>query len=302
MLPVMLERQGWVGTHRWGIRVASRVAGLICLWVLYSLQATAQILTDVPAQAAGLEIVQRLGEGVPLDLKFWTESGQRKSLRELVPSDRPWLLTLNYSDCPGLCVVQLDAVSEVLGQVKTVRLGEDFHILTVSIDPRDDAERIGGMARKHRGRLPEWHRVEGWSFLRGDQEDILALAEGVGFKYRYDSKSGQFSHGPMLAFISPRGTITRYVNSVSYEPETFRLAVVEASEGVVGSPFDGFLLWCFHYDPMANRYSADARKLLSVAAGAFVLLMVAGVAPFWLTRSRRPEANLAARDAGDSSI
>ncbi len=279
-----------------------RSAAIVCLLAGTLQPAAAQILTDVPPQAAGLEILQRLGEAVPLDLKFWTEAGERKSLRDLVPSNRPWMLTLNYSDCPGLCVVQLDAVGDVLGQVKTLRLGEDFHILSISIDPREDSERLGGMARRHRGRLPEWHRAEGWQFLRGDQQSILELAEAVGFKYRYDAASGQFSHGPMLAFISPRGVITRYVNSVSYEAETFRLAVVEASEGVVGSPFDGFLLWCFHYDPMANRYSADARKLLSVAAGAFLLLVVAGVAPFWLTRSRRPEAAPAVRVAKESSI
>jgi protein SCO1 len=298
----MLERQMGRVICRRLASGALRGVVVVGLLVLAPRPVAAQLLTDVPPQAAGLEIVQRLGESVPRDLKFWTESGELKALREVVPSDRPWLLTLNYSDCPGLCVVQLDAVSEVLGQVKTLRLGEDFHILSISIDPRDDAERLGGMGRRHRGRLPEWHQVEGWQFLRGDQRSILELAESVGFKYRFDAASGQFSHGPMLAFISPRGVITRYINSVSYEADTVRLAIVEASEGLVGSPFDGFLLWCFHYDPMANRYSADARKLLTVAAGAFVLMMVAGVAPFWLTRSRRPGEASAVGNAGDSSI
>ncbi len=88
----------------------------------------------------------------------------------------------------------------------------------------------------------------------------------------------------MAAAISPTGKITRYQYTIDFEPATFRLALVEASEGKIGTSFDQILLWCMHYDPNANRYSADARKLLSVVAGLFVLAMVGLLAPFWFSK------------------
>ncbi len=75
----------------------------------------------------------------------------------------------------------------------------------------------------------------------------------------------------MAVAISPKGKITRYLYDVAFDPATMKMALLEASEGKIGTPLDSFVLWCMQYDANENRYSADAKKLLSLAAGAFVV-------------------------------
>jgi protein SCO1/2 len=93
--------------------------------------------------------------------------------------------------------------------------------------------------------------------------------------------------------------MTRYLYEMGYTGNTLKMAIIEAGEGRVGSSMDMIALWCAHYDPLENRYSADARRLLSFAAGAFVLVGLAGLLPFWLTRqSKRKHSEVLA--AGES--
>jgi protein SCO1/2 len=42
---------------------------------------------------------------------------------------KPMVMTLNYSDCPGLCVAQLDMLVETLRGLNGGGIGEDFEIL-----------------------------------------------------------------------------------------------------------------------------------------------------------------------------
>jgi protein SCO1/2 len=65
------------------------------------------------------------------------------------------------------------------------------------------------------------------------------------------------------------------------------MATVEAGEGRVGSSMDMVALWCVHYNPMENRYSASARQILSVVAGIFVTVGLMISIPFWLVRKGR---------------
>ena len=58
------------------------------------------------------------------------------------------------------------------------------------------------------------------------------------------------------------------------------------SMGKIGSSLDAFVLWCSHYDPYENRYSASARMLMSVCAGGFVVVGMVGLLPFWISGRR----------------
>ena len=57
-----------------------------------------------------------------------------------------------------------------------------------------------------------------------------------------------------------------------------RYAIVEASNGNVGSPVDALLLYCFHYDPMTGRYGVAIIRVIRLAAGATVLGLVTFIA------------------------
>jgi protein SCO1/2 len=68
---------------------------------------------------------------------------------------------------------------------------------------------------------------------------------------------------------------------VEFRPRDLRLALVEASEGRVGSLADRLLLTCFQYDPALGRYTPAVNAalrllgLLTVAVlGGFILSSV----------------------------
>ena len=47
-----------------------------------------------------------------------------------------------------------------------------------------------------------------------------------------------------------------------YDPSTLRLALTEAKEGKYRSTIDEVLLFCFHYDPQAGRYTLAATNIM----------------------------------------
>ncbi|MGC4081110.1 MAG: hypothetical protein QM736_03105 [Vicinamibacterales bacterium] len=51
-----------------------------------------------------------------------------------------------------------------------------------------------------------------------------------------------------------------------------KFAMVEASEGRVGSMVDNLLLYCYHYDPMTGRYGIYIMRALRIAGVATVLM------------------------------
>ena len=65
------------------------------------------------------------------------------------------------------------------------------------------------------------------------------------------------------------------MNDVQFEPRDLRLALIEASEGAIGSPMEKFALFmCYRYDPDANSYVASARKVMRL--GGLVTVIAVG--------------------------
>lgn len=244
----------------------------------------AQILTDVPENAQTIKVDEKLGLDVPKDLTFVDQNGEPTSFAKLCDGKRPVILTLNYSECPGLCVAQLDGLTEGLTEMFGLALGHDFQMVSVCIDPRDTPEKAAKFKSRYATKLSREHNPRSWHFLTSDAKTIKKMTEAVGFGYSYDPNGNRFNHASVAILLSPSGKITRYLYSVRFEPETLKLSLVEAGEGKIGTTADQILLWCFHYDPSANRYSADAKRILAFAAGAFVLIGSGVLIPFWFSR------------------
>lgn len=243
-----------------------------------SCQAHGQLLADeLPAELDGVGIVQRLDAPVPLDLEFVDHVGQPVSLGSLINGERPVILTLNYYNCPMLCSLTLNGMVDGLRDVE-LGLGTDYDIVTVSINPTEGPE-LAAQNRKGYLALLGHDVPEGaWSFLTGTQESIESLAKAVGFGYRFDERSGEYAHTASITFVTPDGRISKYMNDVVFPSRDLRLAIVDASQGKVGSLIDTLLLFnCFQWDPEAGSYVASAWKIMRLGAALTVLLIVAGV-------------------------
>jgi protein SCO1/2 len=236
----------------------------------------------------GVEIVQKLDSQIPLETRFRDDRGRDIKLGQLFSGERPVLLSLNYSDCPMLCQLQLNGLVDALGRMKWLP-GREFEIVSVSINPLETPTRAR-QAKQHYVKLyGKPQSADGWHFLTGDKNSIDTLAEAVGFGYRYVPERQEYAHAAALMVCTPGGRVSRYLFDVTYDPGTLKLSLVEAGEGKIGSPLDQFLLFCFHYDAEAGKYGPAARQMMKVFGGLTLAALLIGLVPVWLRhRHRRP--------------
>jgi protein SCO1/2 len=269
-------------------RLQSASAGRVALVVLVAILSSslyAQRASDPAPLPGKVSIAQKLNSQIPLDLQFRNENGRVVRLRELFGKGRPVLLNFVYFRCPMLCPMTLEGTTTSLTQLK-YDIGEEFDVITVSIDPRDKAEDAAKMKEKYVRRYGRLASAPGWHFLTAHETAIKRLTEAVGFQYAYDSRTDQFAHGAALLVCTPDGRTSRYFYGFEYKPRDLRMAIVEASEGKVGTAVDQILLLCFHYDASTGKYTRNA-MLFARAGGVTTLLALGGFIVVMIRKERR---------------
>jgi protein SCO1 len=246
-----------------------RLLGLLGFWP--ALAPAAQ----QPALLQQIDVVEKLGDRAPLDLPFTDAQGQPFTLRQLASERRPTLLVLGYPRCPQLCSLLLSGIVRALGNSALV-IGRDFRAVDVSIDPSETTEDAAEQQRGQLQALGQGATPESWPFVHGREPEIRALAEAVGFQYAYDPQSRQFAHDAAAFVLTPDGRIARYLYGVEPTPRDLELALVEASNGRIGTSLDRILLACYQWDPASRRYGPNIRRFLQ-GGGAMVFGCLAGL-------------------------
>jgi protein SCO1/2 len=258
----------------------SHAALVLALWALSAGQPAFAEAPTEPALNVGIE--EKLGQTIPLDIKLVDEQGDRVSLRDLI--DKPTVLTLNYFRCVGLCTPLLNGVAEMLQKIEQIP-GKDFQILTVSFDPRDDAELAGQKKQNYIKQLGPAFPPTAWRFLTGDPVSTKRLADAVGFKF---AKQGEdYIHAGAIMVLSPTGMVTRYLYGVTFLPFDVKMAISESAQGRTGPTIARLLKFCFNYDPSGRRYSLAITR---VAAAFTIILAVGFGVVVGVTRKRRPKS------------
>ncbi len=219
---------------------------------------------------------QHLNDQIPLDLPFRDEHGRDVQLADYF-GHKPVVLMLAYYECPMLCTLSLNGMLRVF-RALPFTAGKEFEAVTVSINPRETPALA---AAKQVSYLEKYRRpsaVNGWHFLTGTEPSIQALAQAIGFRYYYDTKSQQYAHPTGFVILTPEGRIARYQFGVEYSERDLKLGLVEASAGKIGTPVDQLLLLCFHYDPAEGKYSAAIMNVLRAGAAATILALLAFMA------------------------
>ena len=108
-------------------------------------------------------------------------------------------------------------------------------------------------------------------------------------------KTNQFAHASGIMVVTPQGKLARYFFGIHYPARDLRLALVEASDGKIGSPVDRVLLLCYHYDPATGQYTPAVMNLcrgpaaiLTVARSGLGVDARAAATGAAATRSSRP--------------
>lgn len=239
-----------------------------------------------PPELQGVDVVEHLGDSLPLDLTFVDDRGEKVALRQYFDKERPVILTLVYYNCPMLCNLVLNGLVEGLRGLEWAP-GKEFDIVTVSIDPREGPDLAAKKKANYLQDLGNPEAGKGWHFLTGEREHIQQLAGAVGFQYRYDPSQMQYAHGAAIFLVSPEGKLMRYLYGIQFPPDQLKLGLVEAGQGKIGSVVDRFLLRCFHYDPASRKYGVYVWGVMRLGGGLTVLVIATMLIIFWRRERRR---------------
>jgi len=200
-------------------------------------------------------------------------------------SRKPVILALVYYRCPMLCTQILTGLESGLKAV-SFDPGKDFEVVAVSFDPKDTSELAAAKKQTYLKRYARPNTANGWHFLTGDEANIKALTDAVGFHYKYDPATDQFAHASGIMVLTPDGRLSKYFYGVEYAPRDIRLGLVEASQSKIGTPVDQLLLFCYHYDPSTGKYGALVMRMVRVAGAGFMVVL-GGFLFFALRREKR---------------
>jgi protein SCO1/2 len=243
----------------------------------------------------------RLGEKLPLDVEFVNSSGQKVKLRDCL-AGKPIVLHLVYYECPMLCKLSADGLLSTISTL-SLRLGEDFTVVTLSFDPREGPELSARARDVAMARCGESAVAGGWQFLTGDEEAIRAVTDAVGFRFMFDETTKQYAHAAGIFVLTPDGTLSRYLGGIHYSPRDVRLALVEASDGTIGTAIDQAMLLCYMYDPTVGKYGLAIMSTVRICGVLTVVALVSAIYTM-LRRERRREATVAEAmpddDTGDT--
>jgi protein SCO1/2 len=245
----------------------------------------APVPTQVPDAMKDVGIDEKPDAQLPMDTRFTDEMGRSVTLRDCIANGKPAILQLGYFGCPMLC----DLVSQgMLDSMRTLdlQMAKDFNVINISFDPRETKNdaylKKKGFAQRYGRPGP----AEGWHFLVGEKDAVKAVADAVGFKYKWVEESQQFSHAAAIIVLTPDGRVSRYLYGVKFPEQTLRLSLVEASQGKIGSTTDQVLLLCFHYSPTEGRYTLAAMGLMRIG-GVLTMLVLGTVLVRLFVKERR---------------
>src|SRR6187551_1622372 len=105
------SRNGW--RMRLVTCLALSLVGLVTVSAVAAPVARDEVKTRterLPPRLKGVDVEEHLKEQVPKALSFKDDLGRTVLYDQIVKSSVPTILTMNYSDCPMLCSLQLNAL------------------------------------------------------------------------------------------------------------------------------------------------------------------------------------------------
>jgi protein SCO1/2 len=251
--------------------------------------------SDKARELQGVGIEEKLGKKLDLGMKFKDETGKEVALGDYFDGKHPVIISPVYFSCPGLCNFHLNGLTDALKVMdKQWTVGDKFKVVAISFDSRETPEIAAHKKELYMKLYDRAGSEQGWHFLTGNEQQVRALTEAIGFKFRWDETQKEWAHASAAVVASPEGTVSRYLPGIMFNQQDIKLALNEATEGKIGSFVDSLVLYCFQYDPHKSKYSLAAVSIMKMGGGVMLLVMVLWLLPLYI-RSRRAKKNVAGR-------
>jgi protein SCO1/2 len=245
-----------------------------------------QAVLDAPPELSRIDVIEHISEDIPLDLEFVGEKRDTVVLGEYFGQGKPVVLVLGYYTCPMLCNLVMNGLSDAVRELDWLP-GQEFLILSVSIDPRETNLIAGAKKQNYVEYIGREGVSNGWYFLVGRESQSKMLADAVGFQYYWDEQREQYAHPAVITVLTEKGVISRYFYGIEFNPRDLKLALLEASEGKVGTTIDRIILYCYHYDPDAGGYVLFARNVMSLGGATTLVVLVVLIGSLFLRERRK---------------
>lgn len=269
-----------VRPRRPGLAAAALLTGALALVALLLTLAAAHDPQDLVLEQVGVD--ERLGAPLPAGLPLRDQNGKPVRLGDYF-TGVPVILTLNYYACPTLCPLVFRNLAGAISNIGDLTLEKDFRIVTVSINPEESpalAREKSAATYAMLGAIAD--PGSRWPFLMGSASSIERLARSVGVRYSRVGKN-DFAHPNLIIVVTPQGRVSRYLYGMEQRPRDLRLALLEASEGRIGTStlINRALLYCFHYDPVGKKYVLIASRVMTGAMLAVSALTLGLLGLLW---------------------
>ena len=256
---------------------------------------------DAIPELEGVTIIDKLDSQVPLSATFRDDHGNPVTLRDVLPKDRPAILQIGYMKCPMLCSLVMNALVRGIQDMDWT-VGQQYDIIALSVNPKEGPDLAEG---KKAGYVAEYGRPQsaaGWHFLTGEESSIRSVTDAVGFEYRMQ-ENGEYSHAAGIFILTPDGRLSRVLYGVKYDSANVRMALLEASQGKVGTTLDRIILWCHIYDAQAGGYVVMAMRVMQLGGVLTLMLLGGGLGWFWWreAQARRLAPPAAAHTGGSAN-
>lgn len=230
--------------------------------------APAQVLMrELPEPAQGVDLEQRLGESLPLDVQFTNSEGVLVPLGRYFNQGKPVVLVMVYYNCPLICPLTLERLQQTLNGLHYT-VGKDFNVVVISFDTRNTTEMAAANKAAYfmgYNREKTEEVLAGWEYHTATTTAARQLADAIGFRYKFIPETGEYSHPSTFVVATPDGKVSRYISGLEPDLRDMRLALLEASQGKIATSIgDFFLHLCFRWDPSAGAYSLHAMRVMQI--------------------------------------
>jgi len=253
----------------------------IFLYLFFSIIALFYQKDILAIEKDNITITEQLGKYIPLDLEFINSDGNVVKLKNYF-TDKPVVFAFVYYKCPGICTPLMTEITSIINK-STLVPGKDYRVIILSMDENELTKDALEKKQAMFSLVDKQISSDDWIFLTGKIENINKLAESTGFHFKREGT--QFIHTTSLMFLTKEGKISRYLypgykkdSGFSVLPFSFKIAVIDATEGKVIPSIGKLLAFCFSYDPQGRTYVFDILKIVGASTiltiGIVVLILV----------------------------
>lgn len=189
--------------------------------------------------------------------------GQHRVALETLWKEKPVVLVLVFSRCPGACSPLLATLASATEQLD--RQGISYTVVVASFDSTDTPETLAWLDRAY-----------------GDRKWIIGVLDSIGreqlltaldFRYVPIAGGSQFDH-PSVAYVIGQGKIVRILNGYAVDPQALQVALRQAQGEFIPAfpvPDPRVPFRCIEYDPRTQSV------WLSWGIGVLFLPVIVGI-------------------------